>query len=335
MELLGRKYSYEDLLRRCNPDVLYGARRVELCDGRGRVLRIVEVKTSAGLRVSFIEDKCLDILDMEYKGVNIGFLSKNAVISGAATNPETDSFTKYWSGGFLATCGLRNTGPSCCIDGEFFPIHGRIGVTPAENVNVSVDNNEIIITGKVMETALFGPRLEMNRKITIPSGGAQITINDTIKNLTPETETIFLLYHINFGFPFLSEDLTLVFPEAQVSGRTDLARDNIHSRTIITPPIDGEPELVYFYRLREKDAIVGLINQQLGIKAMISYDSGRLPVLSQWKSMRSGDYALGIEPGTSFIRGRKEEIEDGYDIRVPCFGSLEYGVTILIEEIKS
>jgi len=271
---------------------------------------------------------------MEYKGVNLAFLSKNGIISTALTNPETDCFTKYWSGGFLYTCGLRNTGPSCYIDGEYFPLHGRIGITPAEQVNVSVDRNEIIITGKVRETALFGPCLEMERKITIPTGGAKITVIDTINNLTPETETVLLLYHINFGFPFLSEDLALDFPEGKIKGRTDLAENNIHNHKKITGPIDGEPELVFFHQPNEKHANVILTNEQLGIRATINYDNARLPVLSQWKSMRSGDYALGIEPGTSFIRGRKEEIENGYDIQVPGFGSLEYGVTIMLEETK-
>ena len=153
MEIFGRDYNREELLRRCSPDVLYGVRRVELLDGRGRGQKLLEVKTAAGLRASFLEDRCLDILDLEYKGTSIGFLSKNGIISTALTNPETDSFTKYWPGGFLATCGLRNTGPPCCIDGEFFPIHGRIGITPAQNVNFNVDDNNITITGIVMETA--------------------------------------------------------------------------------------------------------------------------------------------------------------------------------------
>jgi len=335
MEILGRKYTQEEIFRRCNPDVIYGARKIELSDGRGRGQRLIEVKTSAGLRASFSQDRCLDILDLEYKGVNLGFLSKNGIISTALTNPETDSFTKYWSGGFLATCGLRNTGPSCNIDGEFFPVHGCIGITPAENVTVFVDENKMIITGKIRETALFGACLEMERKITIPSSGAKITISDTIKNLTPETETVFLLYHINFGFPFLSEELAIEFPEGEVRGRTELAQENIDSRIKITPPIDGEPELVFFYQPKEQDAEVKLVNKGLGIKAVINYDSSRLPVLSQWKCMRSGDYALGIEPGTSFIRGREEELKNGYDIRLPGFASLEYGFAITLDKTKS
>jgi len=331
MDIFGRAYTREELLRRCNPSALYGVRRVELSHGRGRGRRLIEVKTADGLRASFSEDNCLDILDLEYRGVNLAFLSKNGVVATPMANPETDSFTKYWAGGFLSTCGLRNTGPACEIDGEFFPLHGHIGLMPAEHVNVTVEEQEIAITGKVRESALFGHCLEMERKITIPTDGAEIAIHDTIHNLTPEAEAVLLLYHINFGFPFLSEDLVLTFPAGEVRGRTALAQEKIADRAEITPPIDGEPEVVYFYTPEERDVTVGLANKRLGIRAAVQYDRTRLPVLTQWKSMGSGDYALGIEPGTSFIRGRKEELENGYDIRVPAFGSLEFKVTIALE----
>ena len=332
MHLFGQEYSRKDLLRRCNPDALFRARRIELSDGRGRGQKLVEVKTSAGLRATFSEDRCLDILDLEYKGINLSFLSKNGMISSALTSPDTDSFTKYCSCGFLFTCGLRNTGPSCYVDGEYFPFHGRIGVTPAESVNVSINENEIVVSGIVRETALFGPCLEMRRKITIPSDGAKIVISDTIENLTPETETILFLYHINFGFPFLSEELEIEFPKGEVRGRNPFAQENLDNCAKISPPIDGEPEQVFFHLPEDKDAKVSLSNPRLGVRALINFDTSNLPILTQWKSMRSGDYALGIEPGNSFLRGRKEEIENGYDIQLPGFGSLEYGFTINLEE---
>jgi len=335
MKIMNHIYTRKELLRYCNPNALYSARRVELVSGKGRGQKLIEVKTSGGLRASFMEDKCLDILDIEYKGVNLAFLSKNGLAPSASINMEADSFTKYWSGGFLLTCGLRNTGPSCVDNEEFFPLHGRIGFTPAEDVNIHVCENEIVITGKIRETALFGPNLELERKITIPSDGAKIIVNDTINNLAPEAEKIFLLYHINFGFPFLSEDLELEFPTGEVKGRTALAQEKIKDRALISPPIDGEPELVFFYLPDKKDVQVGLTNNQLLMKATVSYNSTHLPILSQWKSMKSGDYALGIEPGTSFIRGRKEELENGYDMSVQGFGTLEFGFEINLEDIDS
>ena len=315
---------FKEILKHCNPAAIFGARRVELTEGRGRGHRLVEVKTAAGLVATFSESKCLDIIDLSYKGVNLGFLSKNGLV--AKNEPEADSFVKYWQGGFMATCGLRNTGGSCEVNGEFFPTHGSIGLTPAENIGVDVNEHEITITGTMRETALFGHCLEMRRKIIIPSSGAEISIKDTIKNLTPEEEAVFLLYHINFGFPFLSETLKLHLPDGEVRGRTTLAQEKIADHKKITAPIDNEPELVYFHSPSEKD--VNVVLENCGFRVNINYDNTQLPVLAQWKCMKSGDYALGIEPGTSLIRGRKEELENGYDIKIPAFGKLEFGVNI-------
>jgi len=332
MNIYGKDYSHPDVLKRCNPGALYGARRVTLADGRGRGQRLVEVGTSAGLRAVFMEDKCLDILSLEYKGVNLGFLSKNGIVAVADT--AADSFTKYWAGGFMSTCGLRNTGPACKVGDEFFPLHGVIGQTPAENVCVSVDENEIVLTGKIRETALFGHNLEMERRIVIPADGAEITVNDSIMNLNPEPESVFLLYHINFGFPFLDEGLEIRLPKGKIKPRSDFAAEHIADMGKITAPVDGQQEMVYFCLPDEKEAGVTLSNKNLGICAKIVYDSVRLPVLTQWKCMRSGDYALGIEPGTSFIRGRKEELENGYNVEIPGFRSFKYGFTVTVEDIQ-
>ena len=321
-----KAYSREDLLRRCNPDTLYGARRVITADGRGQGQRLVEVKTAAGLRASFLEDKCLDILDLEFKGINLAFLSKNGLMP--LSHPETNSFPQYWTGGFMCTCGLRNAGPPCTVNDEFFPLHGRIGLAPADHVSVRVDESAITLSGTVRETALFGHWLEMERTIVIPANGAEITVSDKVRNLGPQAEVVFMLYHINFGFPFLSEELVVEFPEGDVKGRTPEAEAAIDSRTVFTAPKDGEAENVFFYFPRAQRPKVRLSNAKLGISAELQYDRSQLPVLSQWKCMRSGDYALGIEPGTSQIRGRAKELEAGYDCNVPGFGTLEYGFTI-------
>jgi hypothetical protein len=43
----------------------------------------------------------------------------------------------------------------------------------------------------------------------------------------------------------------------------------------------------------------------------ISWSGDTLPILSQWKSMASGDYVLGLEPTNCFIMGRHEERKNG------------------------
>jgi len=334
MNVLGNEFSREAILRRNNPAALYGARRVELVDGKGRGHKLIQVKTTSGLRALFSESRCLDIVELEYRGINFGFLSKNDIVETPIANPEVDSFTKYWAGGFLSTCGLRNTGGDCKVDGEFFPTHGHIGLTPGNNVHVKVNEEEIVISGRMRESSLFGHCLELERNIHIPSDGTKVTVRDIVHNLTPEEEPVFILYHINFGFPFLSEHMQMQFPEATVRGRSYFAQQHISQHAVITPPIDGAAEQVFFHTIRDAFACIELTNTRLGVKGSVQYNTIQLPILTQWKCMRSGDYALGIEPGTSYIRGRKEELESGYDIKVPGFGTLEFGFAFEIEDLK-
>ena len=323
MNIFGRQISREDLLRYCNPSALYGARRLTVAEGGGKGQGLIEIKTAGGLRATLLEDKGLDILDLEYKGVNLGFLSKSGLTNQNHT--EADGFLRYWQGGLLGTCGLRNVGEPCTVDGEFFPFHGRIGLAAAQHVNINVDEKYITVVGTMRESALFGYCLEMQRTIKIPSDGATITIEDVVKNLTPEPQPVFLLYHINFGFPFLSENLTAQFPEGELKGRTPEAQAALEQHNKFTPPKDGIKEHVFFHLPKSDKPVVKLENKQLGVLAEICYNRSQLPVLAEWHCMKSGDYALGIEPSTSYIRGRGQELDNGYDVVVPGFGTLEFG----------
>ena len=318
----------ENLLRYGNPAALYGAKRVTVAEGPGKGQGLIQVKTAGGLRATILEDKGLDILDVEYKGVNLGFLSKNGLVNPRCT--EGDSFVRYWQGGFLATCGLRNVGGSCEVDGESFPLHGRIGLAGAEHIGVQVTDDMMVVTGTLMETALFGPALKMERRIEIPTFGSTITVRDVVKNLTPEPQPVFLLYHVNFGYPFLSEHLVATFPEGEVRGRTPEAQGILAQHAVFTPPEDGAPENVFFHMPRAERPVVTLQNTALGVGVEMAYDRSALPVLAQWRCLKSGDYALGIEPSTSYIGGRASELDNGYDTVLPGFGEMAFGFTLRV-----
>ena len=328
-------YTREDVLRRCaDMRALYGARRAVLCEGPAAGLRVIEVKTAGRLRCLLAEDRCLDIVELDYAGINIGFLSKNGLNAhgGGHVSAGAVDHGAYWIGGMLSTCGLRNAGPVSQHAGESHPAHGMIGLAAASQVGIEVSEEAIVITGVMREAHMFGHAMEMRRRIVIPSDGARIDIRDEVRNLTPEAEPLLLLYHFNFGFPFLDEGLELHFSEGTVEGRTPWATERIADHRVITPPIDGEPEQVFFHRAAEKEARARLISRKLGMKADILYNTEQLPILSQWKSMRSGDYALGIEPGTSLLRGRGEELKNGYDVAAPGYGTRVFEVSLALSE---
>ena len=62
----------------------------------------------------------------------------------------------------------------------------------------------------------------------------------------------------------------------------------------ITEPLDVNDEDVYYHTLKE--GRVRLYNPERDIAVQMEYDVNDFPVTLEWKSMISGDYALGIEP---------------------------------------
>jgi hypothetical protein len=324
-----KKTSYPDLWRHVgSAEQLGSARRLTMAEGPGEGIRLIEICTPAGLRALFVESRALDLYELHFRGVNLGFISKNGLIAGRVQSVAGE-FVRSWPAGFLATCGLRNVGPDGVAGDEYHPLHGRIGGMAAQNVCVDTDyaGGRIVLQGEMHETALFGYHLVLKRRIEISLSEPSIVWQDRIDNLTPADEPLFLLYHFNFGHPFLSPKTQLHVPPGSVLPRNEEARRGLAEFDRIVPPQDGCEEQVFFHKpLSEnpEEAVVRLVNPALGITARLHYNTSELPVLAQWKSMRSTDYALGIEPCTSYLRGRAAEMAEGYEPMVPAFGSRSF-----------
>jgi hypothetical protein len=333
MVIEGKEYSKEELLRYSgNLSTLFCARRIVFSDGKMNGVKAVDVKTAGGLRLLISEERCLDILELSFKGINMGYLSRNGVVSNMYAHPYSipyvTNFRQLWSGGMLATCGLKNIGKASESEGEQYNIHGRIGLTPAENVSIQVDENNIVISGIMRETQLFGANLELHRIITIASDGSKIHLCDEVINNSPATEQVMLMYHINFGFPFLSKNTELRLPSGDVVPRTLWAEKNIEDRHIITDPVDVCEETVYYHYPRDEKVMAELINHDLGVKASVFFNRDELPLLVEWKTMQSGEYALGLEPSTSRLEGREEEIKRNDTVELPPFSSKQFNVNL-------
>lgn len=310
-----------------NERQIFGVRNVRLTEGRATGSRVVEVTTADGLQADILPDTGLDIGALRYKGINISYMSKNGYDSGAAFLPYETEFLNTFPGGMLYTCGLRSVGPANRDRGEWHPLHGRFHGISASEVCTGIQDDTAVISGTVTESALFGHALRLNRTIRIPVYAGRIEIEDTLENLTPTAEEFMLLYHCNFGYPFLSEHTRLILPEE----RTTRPRDENAARGIgreceFTRPVDCEPEQVFFHEMKECRASVQ--NPLLGITARLTWDGEALPVLAQWKSMASGDYVLGLEPSNCYIMGRNAERENGTLKRIGGFESVHTRVTL-------
>lgn len=336
MKLNGKEYSKEGLQRFCgNINQVAGITAAELIGGKAAGTKAYAVKTGGGLEYTLLPDKCLDISSVSFKGTNISFLAKPGIVSPQYAYPCGNEFLHYMTGGMLFTCGLKNVGGACETDGEAHPIHGRIGVTPAEN-NYGRSywkNDEYILEayGEMKDAALFGSNLVLKRKITSKLGENAIYISDELENNTPYEEEFMLLYHFNFGFPFLDEDTEIVFPLNSVVARDDEAEKGLSDSEAISAPIDSYNEQVFF---RDADmdengkVKVELLNKRLGIKVALEYDKENLPNLVHWKSMKSTDYALGIEPSNCLVFGREKEKENGTIKKIKPFSTLKFNLKL-------
>lgn len=150
---------------------------------------------------------------------------------------------------------------------------------------------------------MFGHVLEVKRTIRIPVFGASVAIEDTVTNLTPRDEELMQIYHCNFGCQLLSEKSRLVLPE----------------------------EWVFFQKMT-REFWAKLENLELGVNMTISWSGDTLPILSQWRSMASGDYILGLEPTNCCIMGRHEERENGILPVLKAFESVTNTMKIDFED---
>ena len=92
----------------------------------------------------------------------------------------------------------------------------------------------------------------------------------------------------------------------------------------------GRDEQCYYHTQwpANKEAFAMLHNEKLGVAAIVRFDAKVLPLMCQWKCMRAGEYALGLEPTTSGVVNRSEARALGNLTYLDAGESREYNVSI-------
>ncbi|NLD87760.1 MAG: aldose 1-epimerase family protein [Clostridiales bacterium] len=330
------KLSRQEILRRCgNPAQLANVRRFTYADGNSKGMGGCEVKTGSGLRFTVLEDRGFDLYEMEYKGVNLSWLSKPSLVSGERFSSSDGRFGTIINGGMMFTAGLLNAGGGCNDNGKILPVHGTAdGQSATEIYSKTVLRDggyDIEVGGKIKEASLNGENLEFTRKYITASCKPSVTIKDRLDNLACEDCEFMLLYHINIGYPMLDEGSKLYTSKGSAKPRNKDAAPGFPEHRNFIAPVDGLPEEVFFHDLQpDKDgyAYALLVNEKLELGLYVKYSRDTLENLNEWKHMHSGDYVLGLEPANCFIMGRVGERENGSLKTVKAFSSVDFEVEI-------
>lgn len=265
-------------------------RRYTFAEGHEKGLDILDCDNGK-IRFLLNVNKACDIMQLYHEGQNMSFISKNGF-----TKREI-SFLNRFEGGMLYTCGLDSIGGR-----ESFELHGTLHSTPAQILRAECDEKGIIVEAIIRDTALFGKNLVLRRRIFSAIGSETLSLQDTLVNEGYREEKYCLLYHVNVGYPMLDEGAKFFAKVKNCVPRTSWAEKNKDTMYEMSAPKAEQEETCYFLELETPSAAV--INEKIGKSFRLTYSGDTLPCFVEWKSMASGDYALGLEPCTTELDDR-------------------------------
>lgn len=310
---------------------LSGVEEVRLVGGKGDGMRLLQLRNGKGLEMTVCADRCADIYRLNFKGDNMGYLSANGFVAPSYYDDNGAGFLKSFTAGFLTTCGLTAVGSPCTDAGEELPLHGTIGNTPCERIWWDEDDENIYIHAHINDSAIFSHKFYLKRVIAISKQNNTFTITDTIENQGDTESPVMLLYHMNMGYPLLSENSVVKIPSVSVEPRNDHAAKDLDSWNKILPPTPGFEEQCYFHRF-EGEGSATIYNPDICKGLTITFDSKTLDYFTQWKMMGFRDYVLGLEPGNCHPCGRDVMRNEGGLKFLQPGQSITYAVTVTLYE---
>lgn len=323
-------FSLEDGSADLSSPAGWSVTKQRLRGGRRDGVDLIRVDNGA-LSFSVAPTRGMGIWRGSFRGDRIGWDSP--VADGPVNPSHVDLLADGgigWLGGFdelLARCGLVNNGAPYLDGGTLHPLHGRIANIPASYVAVHVNEappHEIIIEGRVEESFLFGGGIGMITRISTVPGSNKMTVRDEFVNLKDHPVEMQILYHWNFGPPYLEEGARFVAPIKTMVPRDAQAVEGLDSHSVYGAPEPGFAEQVYFCELYESSGrTVTMLRNKAGDKGVaLRHQTGQLPCFSLWKNtggLRDG-YVTGLEPGTNYPNPRPFEKARGRVVILPVDG---------------
>ena len=311
-------------------------------NGTGRGTRIAWINTGTGLRYKVIIDRAMDIADAFYNQHSLTWLSHLGITTPQPFSHQGLDWLKTFGGGLLTTCGLTHVGPPESDANGLRGLHGPISNIPAELESVVQPDPftgrlDMSITGRIKQTQIFGPKLELRRTISGRLGEATIRIHDEVVNLANTATPHMILYHFNFGWPLVDEGTDILWKGKWQSSAGDIPnkifREGNNFRKCPAPleqHIGSGEEVAFIDPTPDNSGkcACGLHNANLGLALALRFNKKQLPWLTNWQHWGKGEYVTGIEPGTNPPIGQIKAREQNALIQISPGESRVYDLEI-------
>jgi hypothetical protein len=287
-------------------DDLISVRREVVDDGPARGCRSVTLQVAGGLQTRVLLDRGMDLGATCFSGTPISW--RSAVGEAPAGRVDAgQGWLDGWEGGLLTTCGLRNVG----APGEGHGQHGSFTDLAARDVHVArrwLPDGEaaVDITGTLDDASSLGSHLQVVRCITVRTGSGQVTVTDRTTNCGPVREQAPFLYHVNFGYPFLTPSSELGLDAARSVRADDGSAAPPEQWRVMGRPLLEGPDTILEHEFVGDPAIgqVDVSGPAVGLTARVSWDRRTLPRLHTWRRRTPGSYVTSVEPANCSLGGR-------------------------------
>ncbi len=323
VSLYGKQFSREELLKKVGDiSQVGGVKRYELSEGKEKGVEAVDFRTGTGFNFTVLLGRGMDISMAEYKGIPLCWRSSTGDVAASYYESGGLGWLRSFYGGLLVTCGLTYAGAPCRDEGEDLGLHGRIANIPARNVCVDSrwEDDEYIMwaRGKVIETSVFGENICLTREIKAKLGETKLFIHDIVENRGFQKIPHMILYHINGGFPVVSEDSELLSASLEVIPRDEEAKVGWEKYNKFLPPTPNFKERCYYHKMGADSAgnvWAALVNKKFlegqGMGFYLKYSKSELPEFVEWKMNGEGIYVVGVEPANCWVGGRDKMRQNG------------------------
>ena len=282
----------------------------KLLDGAGDGVRMMQVENGGNLSVTVLPGRGMDLYQVRYKGKNMNYLAPCGIRNAAHYDPREYNFLRNFYAGQLTTVGLQNLGIPKEAYGEPMGLHGRIANIPAENVSYERTEKAgvpgLLLKGTMREARIFGENLRLTRELKFSYEDDSIELHDTVENLAFGNRQFVLAYHLNYGYPLLTEETRILIDTEEIISRTDEAEKHADSWQQVEKPGYPYPERCYLHKVKQDrngKCCYTVFNEKEKIGVRVEYSGKELPYFCEWKMMGKGEYVLGMEPMNAFIDG--------------------------------
>jgi hypothetical protein len=291
---------------------------------------LIEVHNGA-LSFAILPTRGMGLWRGDYRGNALGWRSpvKGPVHPKFVHHSDRDGIG--WLAGFdemVCRCGLHSNGaPGEDVwtnaqgvgQKESLTLHGRISNTPAHSVEVRIGleaPHEISIIGEVEEAGLFLPQLHLTTTYTTVPGSNRVVIHDTVENRSARSSEMQLLYHCNFGPPFLGAGSRVLVPIKEMAPQTPRSAEGIDTFETYSAPQPGFVEQVYLYEpLADRHGrTLAVLIGPAGDRAIAArFSLAELPCFTVWKNTGALEegYVTGLEPATAYPNFKTFERQQG------------------------